>query len=156
MSKLPYAGPGGLKVKDTVDVDVRIKVDAERLWNNTLEVFNSTSPWIHDIITDGYEGPNSSVEIWIDNPNWDDSMYTGEEELPDWVWIWRDWPEEYKKQSTIQRTFTISDMVTALETILSQGKYHCGSPVSADLDEWDSCCGDYMIQYMFFGELVYG
>ena len=85
MSKLPYAGPGGLSMKDTVDVDVRIKVDAEQLWNSSLEVYSSDSPWIRRVLTDGYVNEDSIVEIWIDNPDWDDSMYTGEEKLSDWV-----------------------------------------------------------------------
>jgi len=152
MSKLPYAGPGGLSVKDKIEVEVKISVDAEHLWDSTLEVYGA--PWIHQIITDGYE--SGEVEIWIDNPDWDDSMYTGKEELPGMVWSWNELPEEYKKQSTLQKTFTIEDMADAFSDILKGNKYHCGTPVSHDPEEWDSCCSDYMIQYMFFGKLVYG
>lgn len=150
MSKLPYAGPGGLKVKDKIQVEVKISIDAEHLWDSTLEVYST--PWVRRIITDGYE--SGEVEIWIDDPNWDDGQYKGE--LPDFYWSWWDLPEDYKKASTLQKTFTINDMTTALQSILSKNLHHCGTAVEPNPEEWDACCADYMIQYMFFDKLIYG
>lgn len=168
MEQLPYAGPGNVYIaekrkgsyefvnEEEAIITIPTRVNIRELWESTFYNCNSyTSPWVHCCEEKDFH-PNATVELWIENPDWDDRMYTGEEPIPRMVWSWHDLPEEYKEQSVLKMWATVDDLVKAYTQILADRKRHCGEHVTIDPTSWDSCVTDYMIQYMFFGKLIYG
>lgn len=51
---------------------------------------------------------------------------------------------------------TLDDIAGALTQILSRRLWHCGEPVTTDIEDWDSCVADLILQFAVFGDEVYG
>jgi hypothetical protein len=50
------------------------------------------------------------------------------------------------------KTITIADGIKALTEILSGKFYHCGERITADVDNWDACVQDLLLQTIIYGE----
>lgn len=50
---------------------------------------------------------------------------------------------------------TVEDMRRGYELALQQGQQHCGGH-ALDIDDYDGCFGDIVIQYAIWGKLIYG
>ena len=157
MSELPYAGPGKVKVKEFVYIDVPIKVDPQKLWSSTFyNIFTNTSPWVHMIVTEDWEDWSTTAEVWSDDPDYDGAQ---DHLLPGGMYFsfqWPDLPEEYRLASCYKKVFTLQDVLDAYRKLLAKPHYHCGELVTMDTEEWDACVSDYMIQYLMYDEIIYG
>ena len=49
------------------------------------------------------------------------------------------------------KTITIADGFKALTTMLGHKYHHCGSPVTIDMDDWDACVQDLLLQEIIYG-----
>ena len=111
-----------------------IEVEDNRLMSGVFDnLWQSSSPWVGQIDWDWQAVPaQTAVEVIYDDPSGDEGEMGG-------------------------RTFvTVEDLAKAYSQILSEGKYHCGQPVSSDVSDWDACVSDYVLQYALFGKLIYG
>jgi len=96
-------------------------------------LWQSSSPWVGQIDWDWQAVPaQTAVEVIYDDPEGEEGEMTG------------------------LTVVTVEDLANAYSKILSEGLYHCGGLVSPDLDEWDACVSDYVLQFAIFGELIYG
>jgi hypothetical protein len=50
---------------------------------------------------------------------------------------------------------SVEDLRIGFEKAIAKGQTHCGS-YPLDVEDYDACFGDMIIQYAIFGELVYG
>lgn len=91
-------------------------------------------PWVVEYSYDGGEDSWVPVTYW--NPKYD---ATKPDEQPEFL-------------TRVVSKFTL---LNAYRDLLCDNKYHCGEPVPASLDEWDSCVSGYVLQYALFGELIY-
>ena len=90
--------------------------------------------------------------LWSDSSSWVRSYKeVSDQEL---VTVTFDNPVEGPEEIT--RDVTAEHLVEAYANLIKDQKYHCGTIVPIDLEEWDSCVSDYVLQYALFGELVYG
>ena len=53
-------------------------------------------------------------------------------------------------------TFTVHEIMAGLEHVLQTGYVHCNSDVSMDLNDWDACVSDLILQAAIFGKVIYG
>jgi hypothetical protein len=61
--------------------------------------------------------------------------------------------EDGKKANAYLRP---KDLMKAFSDCLDRGCWHCGEPVSLDLDDWDACVGTMILQVALYGEEIYG
>jgi hypothetical protein len=56
----------------------------------------------------------------------------------------------------LTRIIFTEDLAVALGQLIQVRQHHCGEPIPTDLDEWDACCSDMILQQAFYGEVVFG
>jgi len=117
--------------KNYGDVIVPLTVSVEKLWSEVMGGGWEYMPWWSGVkyLGDADWQTPGSFEITTNNPDDDDE------------------PE-------VTKTFNIDDLARGYALAVSTGFYHCGAPLS--LDDMDSCSSDGVLQFAFFGELVYG
>lgn len=51
---------------------------------------------------------------------------------------------------------SVADLARGLSVCLDKGYHHCGERFSADVEDWDACVSDGVLQAALFGKIVYG
>ena len=112
----------------TDTVTITVPIEAKELMNAVFyNIWSASSPWV---IRYGY----GSFE---EDPTVEVSHYSSDEE-----------PTSTVVNATM--------LAAGLGRLLKDGYHHCGTPVSADLDEWDACVSDLVLQAAIFDEVVFG
>jgi hypothetical protein len=111
-----------------------IEVEDGELMSGVFDnLWESSSPWVGSTNWDWQATPiQTVVEVTYDSPDDDEGTFGG------------------------KATVTVEDLAKAYSQILRDNKHHCGEPVTTEIDEWDSCVSDYVLQYALFGKLIYG
>jgi len=112
---------------------IEVEVKDEDLMSTVFDnLWTSSSPWVQKYTWDWEAKPlQTAVEV----------AYADPENYP----------------GLAKKVVTVEMLGEALATLISKGSCHCGGiPITADLDEADSCWADFILQYALFGELVYG
>jgi hypothetical protein len=113
---------------------LEIEIDGGELMASVFDnLWRSSSPWLVEYAYG--EDKNKLVPVTYDNPNYDPK--TGEPE-------------------TLTKGVGQAQLIEAYGKLLKDGKFHCGEPVPCNLDHWDTCVADYVLQYALFGKLVFG
>jgi hypothetical protein len=118
------------------EVWVKVKLDAtevaDSVYNNLM-----VSPWVVEYDWDWQdpERANKPVTVKCWNPEADE--YDADENL-------------------LTEVIAIDRLVGALSRVVSENKYHCGQLVGLDLEDWDACCADLVIQMALYNEIVFG
>lgn len=109
-------------------VTIPFEIDESEILSAVFDnLWTQSSPWVSEYSYGG--GVDEIVPVTYENPD-EDGYLT-------------------KQVSRLM-------LVEAYKNLLTDGLFHCGTPVPSDMDEWDACCSDYVLQYALFGELVYG
>jgi len=112
---------------------IEVEVSNQDLWE---AVFGSdlygAGPWWRKL---GYhDGADSDtiglVEVWVDNPD--------------------------DEEQVLKVKVKIDDLIKALQIVYQKGITHCGGIFVWDLENYDSCTADYLLQIAIFGEVIYG
>ena len=62
---------------------------------------------------------------------------------------------DFETEGGVTVTVTLEDILEAYTKVITGGYYHCGSKVTADWEEWDTCCSDIVLQMAIFKELMF-
>lgn len=118
-------------------VDTTTKISAAELMSAVFDnLFRDSSSWVFKIRWDWHRPLDRRVAICYENP-------TGDAEACSWDG-WR-----YSHVGP-------EDLLRGLEAAIAAKQMHCGERITADLDTWDTCCADEVLQYTLFGESIYG
>ena len=71
---------------------------------------------------------------------------------PGLLTLWCENPEN--EEEAIKKEFNIDDLVRGYVLAIEDNYHHCGSKI--DWENLDFCGSDAILQYAFFGKLVYG
>lgn len=55
------------------------------------------------------------------------------------------------KEVIKMKTITLADGVKALNAIIGNGYHHCGERITTDIDGWDACVQDLLLQEIIYG-----
>lgn len=113
------------------EINAIVPVNEAELWSSTFgSGWETYSWWIQYRFIEGDWDVPGKVYLKADDPNSD----------------------EY-----IQRELTVNDLLEAWQKILNipGGVWHCGQQMN-DIDDFDACVGDNVLQMAMFGEIVYG
>jgi len=88
-------------------------------------LWRASSPWIVEY---AYGGLNEIVPVTYENPD---------------------------GEGVLTKMVSKYTLLNAYKQVLTDGLYHCGEPVPMHLDDWDTCCADYVLQYALFGQCIY-
>ena len=115
-------------------VQFEIEVEVADLMSGVFDnLWRSSSPWIAETNWDWQASPTqTAVEVCYDTPEDGEGDFTG------------------------RSTVTAEDLAHAYGKILKEKRYHCGELVTSDIEDWDSCVADYVLQYALFEKLIYG
>lgn len=50
---------------------------------------------------------------------------------------------------------TASEIRRGLKIAIEKGAHHCGSAITEDVNDWDSCVGDAILQHAIWGDFIY-
>jgi hypothetical protein len=62
----------------------------------------------------------------------------------------------YDQEAEKWHTCTLEDLANGYVLASNAGQTHCGHYQVSDLEDYDACTGDMIVQYAIFGELIYG
>jgi len=108
------------------------------------------------------------IEMEVDEQNLMSSVFDNLHQ-PWWMefdWDWQANDKEVVKvveityddeetEDGVKVTVTLEDIVEAYTKVITGDYYHCGEKVTADMDEWDTCCADIVLQLAIFKELMF-
>jgi hypothetical protein len=91
---------------------------------------------------------------WEEGSWWQKWKYS---EGSDWnepglLTLWCEDPEDYDK--FVKKELNIDDLVRGYALAIKDDYHHCGAKI--DWEDLDFCGSDAILQYAFFGKLVYG
>lgn len=114
-------------------VFIELEISEAEIMSGVFDgLWAESSPWVRSTNWD-WENPTSAVEVVYDTPEDDEGDGTG------------------------KKIVTAEDLGKAFAEILSNHIQHCGGmPVTAEIDEWDACVSDLVLQWAIFGEIIYG
>jgi hypothetical protein len=114
-------------------VKVEIEVDNAELMDAVFEnLWVDSSPWLHEYSYGGYE-EGMKVPVKYDLPGEPEGTGSGRADI------------------------TVDNIAWSLSQLIASGQGHCfGHKITADLDEWDTCCADMTLQTALMGKVVYG
>jgi hypothetical protein len=92
---------------------------------------------------------------WEDGEHWRKWKYS---EGSDWnepglLTLWCEDPDDYDK--VLKKEFNIDDLVRGYVLAIEADYHHCGT-YKMDWENLDFCSSDAILQYAFFGKLIYG
>jgi len=58
--------------------------------------------------------------------------------------------------ASITKQISVSDLRKAFDKAVSSGYRHCGGYGYADVDDWDACVSDTLLQLAFYGDVIFG
>jgi uncharacterized protein (DUF169 family) len=92
--------------------------------------------------------------LWVNHSPWiERTKYDGTGVTPIRVKHWNpDKPEGVCKTTVV----TPKRMVKAFVKVINEPHYHCGYRITADMDSWDTCCADTVLQVALYGKVIYG
>ena len=64
--------------------------------------------------------------------------------------------DDEETEGGVKVTVTLEDILGAYAKVVAGNYYHCGSKITADIDEWDACCSDIILQMAIFQEVMFG
>lgn len=113
-------------------INISVPVDDSELW---MEVFGSEfeqwSQWLQGI-----------------------EFIEGDWKTPGRVVIQADDPED--EGGTLVVPITVRELAKALGEVMADGRSHCGHyRIDHTFNDWDSCCGEIVLQYAIYGSDVY-
>jgi hypothetical protein len=110
-------------------VQLAVSLDAEELMDNVFHnLWRSTSPWI---VKYGYGSFDETPTVDVKHFNRDEEVTT--------------------------TNVTPEMLATGLTYCITKQLHHCFTyAVSADMDDWDTCVSDMVLQAAVFGEVVFG
>jgi len=111
---------------------IALEIDAEHLMDSVFNnLWISTSPWLRRYAYGEYK-EGMKVAVSYDLPEGDEGEGKGRGKV------------------------SVDDLLRGLAIVIDKGYQHCGLKVTHDLDEWDACCADLVLQCALMGEVVYG
>jgi hypothetical protein len=118
------------EVKNTGDIVIPVIVPAVTLWENVMGGGWEYMSWWTKIRYNGDADWNvvGSFDIWCEDPD--------------------------DESKTIKKTLNIEDLARGYGLAVANGFHHCGAAI--DLEDMDSCSADGVLQFAFFGKLIYG
>jgi hypothetical protein len=125
--------------KQTITINVAMEYDAEDLWTSVTGSGWETMPWWKKA-----KYSKATIASW--NDGGDPSTYAIEVEIDD--------PEDEEK--VIAKTVTLADIAEACPKVWASKLHHCGSRIDSNIDNYDSCVGDIIMQMVMLGEVIYG
>ena len=57
---------------------------------------------------------------------------------------------------TFTESFSAGDMEQAINQLIQKGYTHCGGTSISDLDSWDACVSDDVLQQVVYGDIIFG
>lgn len=112
------------------DIIISIRVDEKELWSAVFGASPEFFPWYRSIHFKG-----------------------GGWETPGLVTVSMDDPDDEDK--AITKDLTITEIAAAWAEAVSRDLYHCGTPLR-NIDDFDSCASDIVLQLAVLGDVVYG
>jgi hypothetical protein len=92
---------------------------------------------------------------WEDAEHWRKWKYSegSDWQTPGLITLWCEDPEDYDK--TLKKELNIDDLVRGYVLAIEDGFHHCGG-YKMDWEDLDLCSSDGILQFAFFGKLIYG
>lgn len=87
------------------------------------------------------------------NPWWIDMTVEGIWEDPLFVHV-ESWNKE-EEYSYLATSLTMDDLRRGLAIAIEKNYHHCGGPTTSDIDDWDACVADQILQCAVYGEEIY-
>ena len=112
----------------TDTVTVAVDLNAKELMDAVFDnIWSASSPWV---IRYGYGSFEEDRTVEVTHYNKDEEPTT-----------------------TI---VSVGLLAKGLIYLLKNGYHHCGTPVTANLDDWDACVSDLVLQAAIFNEVPFG
>ena len=121
-----------METTDMETISVKTQVNSRELMSAVFfGIWRSTSPWFHPFAYDEDEyTPGMRVSIVAEDPD--------------------------DQSKSIRKDVNASMLASGLEHLIGRGAGHCGEKITADLDEWDACVSDQVLQVAIYGDVIYG
>lgn len=67
------------------------------------------------------------------------------------------WDEDHYKENCASKDVTITELEQALSLAMQEGYRHvpCGGKIDTNVEDWDSCVADLLLQLVAYGKEVY-
>lgn len=109
-------------------ITVEIEYDDEAVMDAVLHnIFSEYSPWVMEYAYGSFDEDKIISITYVD-----------------------------ENDEVVSTTFTVDEIMAGLEHVLQTGYVHCGNDVSRDVDDWDACVSDMILQAALFGKVIYG
>ena len=123
----------------TVTINVAKEFDANDLWTAITGSGWEQAPWWRRA-----KYNKAAIADWTEKG--DPTTFTVEVAIDD--------PDD--DENAITKTVTFADIIEACQKVWAGKWYHCGGKVDDDIDRYDSCVGDTIMQMVMLGDVVYG
>lgn len=122
-----------------MEITVKQEITLEKLWGAVWGCDGAGMVYWSDKV----RKPNGhDIDLWIKNS---EGEYVEN-------------PQDFKVHDHIENKWhkvTLNDLAKGYISAKLAGQGHCGN-MDLDIEDYDACFGDMVIQYAIFGELVYG
>ena len=94
--------------------------------------------------------------LWVSSSPWLSRYAYGDYVEGMTVAVSYDLPEDDEGEGNGRAEVHVNDLARGLKIVMDKKYHHCGGVVSYDMDDWDACVADMILQCALMGELVYG
>jgi len=131
--------PEGTNRKERkMEIIIKKEIDINELLDSVYNnLWTSSSPWVESIEYDWQDENRADVPVPVVCWNTEADFY--------------DHPDNH-----LTKVLNKHDILNAFSKVVSGKFYHCGYRITADFDDWDSCCADTIMQVALYGEVVFG
>ena len=109
-------------------ITIEVEYDEKEVMDAVLyNIWSATSPWIVEYAYGSFDEDKIIPITYVDENN-----------------------------EFVKTTFTVDEIMAGLQHVLETGYVHCNADVSQDLNDWDACVSDLILQAAIFGDVIYG